>query len=131
LDFGLFLNPDHHRIRPDQVFDSGFAKARVTHPRRAIPAGVEHSERDQRIKEIARAARMQLQPRTQSAALAGPFASSVNTPNSIALKSVFDPQNPNPSCMIPSGVTGVSEVVAFLSELIAVSVDMFIRFSCY
>src|SRR5215217_2029858 len=33
-----------------------------------------------------------------------PFASSVNRPISTALRSVFEPQKPRPSCRIPSGV---------------------------
>src|SRR6266508_93418 len=54
-----------------------------------------------------------------SSAVRGAFASSVNKPNSIALKSVFDPQKPRPSCMMLSGV------IDLLSAVIAVSVDMF------
>ena len=42
----------------------------------------------------------------RSSALAGPFASSVKTPSSTALNSVFEAQKPRPTCMMCSGVTG-------------------------
>jgi hypothetical protein len=36
----------------------------------------------------------------------GPLASSVKSPSSMALGSVFEPQKPRPSCRMPSGVEG-------------------------
>ena len=40
-----------------------------------------------------------------SSAVPGRLASSVNNPISTALKSVFDAQNPRPTCMMCSGFT--------------------------
>src|SRR6266702_1532930 len=48
-----------------------------------------------------------------ASALIGPSASNVNSPSSIALNSVFEPQNAKPSCMMASGVIAAMGGIVF------------------
>ena len=56
----------------------------------------------------------------KAAASSGPFANSVNRPNSMALSRVFDPQNPVPSCMIFAGVNRLLAIESPLSYLLSI-----------
>ena len=72
----------------------------------------EEAERHQRVEEVARRARVQAEaaaraPRSAS----GPRASSVKTPISMALSSVFEAQNARPVCRIFSGFGGCMDGV--------------------
>ena len=80
----------------------------------AVAARAQEAERDERIEEVARRARVQAEPpaeRRRSAA--GRCASSVKTPISMALRRVFDGQNARPVCMIRSGLSW-SDIVSSL-----------------
>jgi hypothetical protein len=48
--------------------------------------------------------------KANAALVAFPLASSVNTPSSMALSRVFEPQKPMPSCMILSGAFFIAAV---------------------
>ena len=72
----------------------------------AIALAREEPERDQRVEKVPRRSRMKPEPHAERLERLGPCASSVKTPISIALRSVFDGQNARPVCRIFSGFGG-------------------------
>ena len=73
---------------------------------------VQEAERDQRVEEVARRSRMEPETAATAASNAsGPCASSVKTPISMALSSVFEAQKARPVCRIFSGFGGCMDGV--------------------
>ena len=73
----------------------------------AVAVALQEPERDERVEEVARRARVQAEAAAAARSKAsGPRASSVNTPISMALSRVFEAQKARPVCRIFSGVRG-------------------------
>ena len=110
-----FQNPNSrafdHLEHAADVARLGAVEEEVGLGRVAVAAvlALEHPERHQRVEEVARAARVEAESLAQRLGVERARARELREePSSTALRSVFEAQNPVPSCMIPSGTGAIT-----------------------